>query len=280
MDIWVICSVVSKFALYLGVITSAGLVFNAALFPQYIPQRVVAPRIAGFALLGAVSALVGFVLQGAVLMGEWSGVFDPEIWGILWETPVGTALVYYVIGCALMLMTLVLRRASLWGAILGGGIALYGFTQIGHITGPSEIVLLLHLGVVTFWIGVLTPLRWLIVQGHDTKMAAGLGYRFGKIAMVSVPVLIVAGLVLAYQLVGSFAGLLQPYGLTLCMKIAAVAVLLALGAVNKLRFVPGLRMGQIGAAQGLARSIRMEWVAFILIFAITAVLTSSLSPPG
>ena len=89
------------------------------------------------------------------------------------------------------------------------------------------------------------------------------------------PVLIAAGIVMAWRLLGNVAALVATgYGLTLLAKISAVACLLAAAAANKLRFVPATRNGDQMAAVGLRRSIAVEWAAVCFVLMATAVLTT------
>ena len=59
-----------------------------------------------------------------------------------------------------------------------------------------------------------------------------------------VPVLIVAGLSFAWLMSGTFAALFgTAYGWTLLAKLACVSAVLVLAALNKMRFVPALKVG-------------------------------------
>ena len=110
---------------------------------------------------------------------------------------------------------------------------------------------------------------------ESLSLAASLGHRFGRIAAFTVPVLIAAGIAMAWLLLGNVAVLVATgYGLTLLAKIGAVACLLVAAAANKLRFVPAMRNGDRTAALGLRRSIAFEWAAVCFVLMATAVLTT------
>ena len=142
-----------------------------------------------------------------------------------------------------------------------------------------QAVLLVHLAAAAFWIGILTPLRRLAID--DLPAAASLGTRFGRIAVCTVPLLIVAGIVMAWRLLGDLSDLVTTsYGFVLLAKITAVGVLLAAGAANKLRFVPAMRRGERAAAEGLRRSIAVEWLAVAAVLLLTAALTGLAGLPG
>ncbi len=278
-DIWEIAAIAAKFALYLGVLISTGTAFAALTF-QISHYRL---RALGFALLAVLAALVSFALNGAALTGDASGMTDPEMLGLLWSTPVGSALLLRLVGMTLLIIGLCIWSLGEWVACLGGCLALWSFAQIGHIPDQDflwlNLVLLAHLIGIAAWIGILVPLSRLARAGEIAR-AARLGERFGTVAMIFVPFLILAGLVMTYQLVGSVAAMTgTDYGRVLLFKVVVVAALLALAAKNKLNYVPRLKAGDIAAAPQLARSITLEWCAIIAILLASAVLTSVLPVP-
>lgn len=279
-DIWTLAAIAAKFSLYAGVLTAAGSVFAALMF------RISGTKLfAGFfAIFGLAGAVIGFSLGGAALTGEVSGMVDPEMLGLLWSTPAGTALSYRLIGLTMLLVGLICGGVGIWVSSVGGLIALWSFATVGHIPDQGafwiNVVLMLHLIGVALWIGILTPLRRLATAGF-THQASDLGHRFGQAAALFVPFLVVAGVVMGYYLVGSFDALfVTGYGQVLIVKIMLVGVLLALAALNKLRFVPRLTDGDTQASRHLSRSISFEWVAVISILFVTAVLTSTLNLPS
>ena len=205
--------------------------------------------------------------------------------GLLWETSSGTEFALRGAGLVLILAGLAMRGIGVWVASVGGVLALWSFSRIGHVhdAGPFwlQVLLFLHLAGVSFWIGILSPLRTMAGQPANLMHAASLGRRFGQIAAFVVPGLALAGIVLAWQLLGSAAALLgTDYGLALLAKVAGVFLLLGAAAANKLRFVPAMMHGDSGAAKRLRQSIAIEWAAVCLILLLTAVLTTSLGAPA
>ena len=115
---------------------------------------------------------------------------------------------------------------------------------------------------------------------HRSWCPFTLGHRFGVVASVTVPVLIILGGYMGYQLVGSFAALTgTSYGQALIIKVLLVGLLLGLAAANKLRFVPALRIGDPVAARHLSKSISVEWLIILAVLGTTAVLTTHLTLP-
>lgn len=279
-DVWGMAAIGTKFLLYLGVLTSVGSVFVALSFKASSVRLFAAM----FAFVGLIAALLSFSLNGAALTGDASGMTDPEMLGLLWSTPVGTALTYRLLGLALVVLGLIIGHFGLWISALGGVLALWSFVTIGHVPDRDliwlNVLLLIHLTAIAVWIGILAPLQRL--ANHASASETGdLGHRFGRSATVFVPLLILAGLAMSYVLTGSMAALFgTEYGQALILKVLLVAALLGLAAMNKLRFVPKLIAGDAKAAQHLSRSISFEWAVVIGILLTTAVLTSVLKVPS
>jgi putative copper resistance protein D len=279
-DVWAITAIVTKFALYLGVLTSVGTVMTTALF-QLKHTRGLSIV---FALIGLIAALFAFSLRGANLTGDASGMIDPEMLGLLWSTPVGTALALRLLGLVILLVGLFIGSFGKYVSIAGGVMAIWSFNHIGHVSSRDtmllDFALTVHLIAIALWIGVLTPLRRLALATHTHAKAADLGHRFGLMASAFVPLLIFAGLYMGYVLVGSFEALFSTgYGQALILKIVLVGFLLGLAAANKLRFVPGLRAGDTTVASHLAASILAEWIIILAVLATTVLLTSNLTLP-
>ncbi len=279
-DVWTLAAITAKFALYIGVLAAAGTVFAALAFRLDQYRRLAI----GFACLGLCATVLVFSLRGANLTGDASGMIDREMLGLLWITPVGTALALRLVGLVILILGLFLGSVGLWVSVLGGILAIWSFDHVGHVSNRDtrllDIALTLHLLAVAFWIGILTPLKRMVSTVATYPTAVQVGHRFGQIASVAVPVLIIAGAYMGYALAGSIAALLGTgYGQTLIVKVVLVAALLGLAAANKLRFMPDLQAGEPKAASHLSKSITCEWVVVLVILGITAVLTTNATLP-
>ena len=279
-DAFGLAAIVTKFALYLGVMTAAGTVMATLMFRLDRTRGLAA----AFAVLGLAATILAFSLRGANLTGDLSGMTDPEMLGLLWTTPVGTALLLRLVGLGLLIAGLFMGRVGAWVAVLGGIIAIWSFDHVGHISSRGttllDIALTLHLLAVALWIGILTPLKRLATSTVTFASAADVGHRFGVVAAVAVPALIIVGGYMGYQLVGSLPALLGTgYGQALIIKVLLVGLLLGLAAANKLRFIPALRAGDPAAASHLSKSISVEWLVILAVLGTTAVLTTTLTLP-
>ncbi|MGC1505025.1 MAG: CopD family protein [Sulfitobacter sp.] len=279
-DAFGLAAILTKFALYLGVMTAAGTVTGALIF-RLDRTRYLAAK---YATLGLIATVLAFSLRGANLTGDVSGMTDPEMLGLLWSTPVGTALLLRLAGLGLLIAGLFMGRVGSWLSVLGGIMAIWSFDHVGHVSGRDttllDIALTLHLLAVALWIGILIPLKRLASSSGTYVKAADVGHQFGVVASFTVPLLIILGGYMSFQLVGSFTALRGTgYGQALIIKVLLVGLLLGLAAANKLWFIPALRMGDPAAAGHLTRSISIEWLVILAVLGTTAVLTTNLTLP-
>ena len=287
LDIWGIAAILAKLVLYAGLLGAVGLVIIRAAFVDLVSSVSDMMRLQTvlFASLALAASVLGFMLRGASLTGGVDGMIDAEMLGLLWQTPVGDVLVLRIIGAALIIVGVFTPFVGQWIALAGGLIALWSFSQIGHVpelaTTGARSLLLLHLIGIAFWIGVLGPLRALSQRPEHIASAAILGHRFGQAASVIVPGLILAGVLMAWLLLGNLRMLVTTgYGQTLLVKLLLVGATLSLATANKLRFVPAMLDGDSKAARHLVRSIEIETSVILVVLAVTATLTSVLTLPN
>jgi len=262
---------------------AAGLAFFLTLFGWELSR----PR-PGLRRLGAVAAIAGVLLilahlalDAARMAGDFSGLWDGELQRLAWISGSGTAALVQaagLLGIALSLRRpggVGARRAALCALIALGGFLLTGHTSTHPLRPLLAALLALHLLVIAFWFGSLAPL--LLVIGTEARpLAARILARYSAIAGWLVPLILVAGLSLAWILAGSLAVLRQPYGQLLIAKIAGFGLLMLLAAANRWRLVPALAAGSPVTA--LRRSIGMEIALLVAVLSTTAVLTTYYSP--
>ena len=239
------------------------------------------------AVAGIVATLLGLGVRAARLSGTGlSGMTDPMMLQIVWEGAVGTAVASRIAGLGAVAVGLMAFRHRPGAVLIGVGAlaTAVSYTFVGHATEAPRLllatVLVLHLLMASVWFGSFAPLIG-AARGFSQRDAAALLQAFGRSALWGVAVLAAAGAIFAAVLVRSPAGLFDSaYGRLLLVKLGAVAVLLGLAALNKLRLVPALEFGRDRARTRLVRSIRMEAAAVILILVVTATLTSVATPPA
>lgn len=287
-DFWAIYGLFAKLLMYFGVLLSCGTVLFRMVFreAEWGALTSIRPTIVWAGLVGIVASFLHFKARAGGISGELSGDFtaivDPEILGLLWQTPDATAFLFRSIGLALVISSLLFPRGGRFLALFGVALALWSFGETGHALQFEKpwlgMLLAIHLGAVSFWIGVLGPLWRLAKYRENLPEAAALAHRFGQMAGLVVPVLLVAGAVFAFYLTGSLAVLFgTSYGIALLVKLAIVGIFLTVAAWNKFRLVPAMENGDMAAAKRLRASIVVEWMALFVILLITSGLTNGLA---
>jgi putative copper export protein len=172
------------------------------------------------------------------------------------------------------------RRGGAPWASLGGAISLGAFVLSGHTSAHAERAILapllaLHVLIIGFWFGSLAPLL-LVVRLESRSMAAAVLLRFSRIAGWLVPLILLAGLAMAWILAGSIGVLRKPYGELLLAKFTGFGVLMLFAAYNRWKLTPALQQGASGTS--LRRSIVAEYLLIVVVLSVTAVMTTFFSP--
>ncbi len=211
-------------------------------------------------------------------------IFDPAIWQIGGRSTLGLSVLITVFGLGLVAFspyTSSRALASGW-IVTGAVIAISGFAVTGHVataaprwlTAPA---LALHVLCAAFWIGALLPLYRRL--GDEPAAAALTVTRFSHVAVAMVGALLAAGVIITCIQVRTPAGLVDTaYGQRLLAKLALVAGLLLLAALNKWRFTPQLAGGDRNASAALRRAIIAELALAGGVLVITAMLGQTPPP--
>ena len=136
-----------------------------------------------------------------------------------------------------------------------------------------------HLTAVGVWVGGLFWLLFGLRGAEPAARGAAVG-RFVTIATAMLIVVLVTGLARAMVEMGSLGALVDTgYGITLLVKVALVAGLVLLGALNHFYWAPAVTRGEAGpVARRFSLNSRGELVVGLCILAATAVM-SGLAPP-
>ncbi len=262
-------------------------------------RRLIAASLAVVLLTG----LAGLVVQAALMAGQpvslsgnaLAGVFATQF-GRVW-------LLRQVIVLLLFGVLLLLRRHGARPGLLftGFGLAaalLAALAASGHAAageGTSLVVQLaadaVHLLAAGIWLGALIPLVLLLkwCEANDPastdRVAQEATRRFSWLGMASVSLLLISGLVNAWNLVGGVAPLVgTTYGLLLLTKLAVLALLLTFAAVNLLHVRPRLLSAVAGAdaVRGLLTRLKRNALAEAGLGAVVLLLVAGLgvTPPA
>lgn len=242
------------------------------------------------AAAGILVTLVAVGVQGALTSGLGvEALTSPAVLGGVLNSSYGTAAAVRIAG--LLIVGLALR--GLWSTpatvagIAGALLALSSFALTGHsvTTDPRWLAagaVFAHTLFGAAWFGGLVLLAVVLRRRHAGDAVGGgrMVARFSSYALATVAVVVVAGSALAWAEVRSLEGLWSTsYGLTLLVKVAAVAAIIAIALYNRQRLVPaiarqGERAGDGSAWARLARSLRVESFGIVGVLLLTAVLTA------
>jgi copper transport protein len=260
-----------KLTLYLALFVGIGGAFFCAwAFRTGAPGARAGERIIGTALVaGLIATPLTVGLQGLdALEVPLSGLGLRTVW----ETGLGTAYGPTAIAAQLALFAALfslsaerieIKRILSLGALAGCALAL---SLSGHASTADPRWLMrplvfVHTAGVAFWVGALVPLALALRAGAG---GAALAWFSRVIPLVLAPMLL-AGLWLSFVQLGSLDALwTTAYGQVLSAKLAVVAVLLALAALNRFRFTNAKSIAN------LVRSIGAEIVLAVVILGLVA----------
>jgi putative copper export protein len=280
-----VVSVILRALSFVLLFQAAGVAIFVAIFGRRLASSQVSVRRLGQAAAIEAIALVAahYALEAARMAGEMSGMWDPTLQGMAWNSPARAALICRLLG--LLLIAVGLQKASVrWtilavgGAVLAtGAFALTGHTSVNVHRTALAALLMLHLLVVAFWFGALWPLYVASLRETPAR-ASDIIERFTAVATWLVPVILLAGIVMAVLLLPNLQALSEPYGELLIAKGVGFAVLMGLAAANKWRLGPALVQGPVQSGRWFRRSVAAEYVLIAAVLTITAVMTSFFSP--
>jgi copper transport protein len=276
-------------ALFLAaLLTAAGGVLALWLVADFAGDIVASSR--GIVLAAGLAALVFGVallgLAGCNFAGKpLSGLADGDTWRLALGSSLARSLAVAATGLVLMLVALPRAERGSNGivAVAGSLIALVSFAFTGHAATAAPQWLMrwavpLHALCAAFWLGSL-PVLVAAVRYRPAEQAHRLVLRFSAYALVSVALLVALGTAIAFVQMGHFSMLWESaYGLVFLAKVAAVAVLLAVGAHNKWEATPLLAVASASAQATFVRAVRVEYALFAIILALTAAL-GQIEPP-
>ena len=257
-------------------------------------------------LLAATGAVASLFLQGPYAAGAGIGdVLSGSLLSATLDTPFGPLLLRLAVLAVLAVMARQILRdqrgrqetarfrddniAILCGLVLVGTVAGAGHAAAGPQTTVALLVDMVHVAAMSAWLGGVVVLAgWLGSAGSADRSPQVL-VRFSRLATVGL-VLAASGLYQAWRGVGTVPALwATTYGRLLCLKIAAVLIVLTVASRSR-RFVRGLEPdpepdphpGVVLAATRtsmptpvLHRLVRTELAICVAVLAITSVLVST-----
>ena len=286
MDLWIILTPVLKTLFYVTSLVALGTV----IFERHFQHFQTVENTSFCRDLTIRACKYGMVISAGLLVsvagnlgGEVWSILDPTIFSIAIYSKGGHAAGLAFFGFALIIVA---RRYEFSAVPLllsvGVLLVLTSFLWTGHAqkVGPiAQAVLSLHLVAIAFWLGSFLPLRRMC-SSPESENLYKIAERFGTHAIFYICLLLISGLIFAYILIGDLTLLLSTvYGNVFLMKITLVSALLGVGAVNKFRLVPSMKLEPSIGAQRLRKSIQIEMVIALLILSFSGFLTTSTTLP-
>lgn len=244
---------------------------------------------AGWVRAALVTSLVAALGKAAVTGLEATGqgvetLLGGEPWGALIVTGTLPALATTAAGTLLLLVAGPRSCGRPAPPVTYPGILLValGFALTGHTaTAPPLAVfaplLVVHVVLALFWLGALLPLA-LSLQLDPAATSRAVLARFAAYALVLVPALLLVGTVLAMRQMREGGLLSTTWGRILLVKLALLAGLLAVAAVNRTRLLPRFAGGDAGAGRAMLRLLTLDGMLAAGLLMATATLASTPPP--
>ncbi len=262
----------SRAALTAGVLFGIG----GALFLAFAggPPLPSARRIVGGALgLAAVAAPFAVALQGLDALGlPLSALFGGATLSAGLASPYTLTVAGAVLAAggavvSLAAPSLVMRRLAglIALAVLAFAVSLSGHASTAPPAAITHRAVSVHVAAAAVWVGALVPLALLLSAGTSEAATRALA-SFSRIVPWAVVALALTGGFLAAVQVRTPAALWETaYGRVLLAKLALVAAMLALAALNRWRLTKPALAGDAAARRRLVRVIAVEAVLAVAV---------------
>lgn len=176
------------------------------------------------------------------------------------------------------------RRLALWLALVLGGALEASLAWAGHAASGVRWVAwhltvdVVHLLAAAVWPAGLVPLVVFLARRRHEMAGTDVAVvrRFSRASFFAVLALVASGVANSWLMLPSWSALVDSfYGQLLLAKVTIVAVMIALGALNRYRFLPSLA---VDSSPRLARIVAMENVLAVAVLLIVGVMGMTAPP--
>jgi len=272
--------------------------------PQ-MPARAVSavPRLLLIALaLFACSSAGELVLRTAALADVAPGAAWPFIGQALTHSEYGTFWkIRAVTWIALVALVLVMRRkanhgALSWGLAAGAAVLIFAMSSTGHGGNDGTLTLFnlintLHITGACLWGGTVVIyvagiLPCMLRGAAPAQTVALTATRLSTLAAAALALVLATGAFNAWHQIAGWSALwTTDYGRALQVKLAAVSLMMAIGATNRFFIVPAIERWAQQTADGggapalrFLRVLRLDAAVFVFVLACASVLGSQVPP--
>ena len=287
MEIWAILAPLVKVLLYVLSFLAVGTGLFILHFRSFLSQPTLAyccKLVRKSSLIGAIIAPLLLLMTAGNIGGDLQSAFDPLMINIAFSSKAGQSVLVLFFGFLFVLLWISLfQNQRPIPGILGFALILSSFSLYGHSTingFSSQLLIVLHLGAISFWVGSFLPLRYSTQGKIEEENLFQIAHQFGVYAVYYIGVLLITGLMLGTILVGGIEQLVtSDYGKAFLFKLFFATTLLGIGALNKFRLVPQLKNNNLSHAIKLRKSINVEISILFIILVISSLLTTSIELP-
>jgi len=292
VDSWQILAITAKVMTYASCMAAGGGVFFLAVFHAQLDRyflREIGRVLLFTSVVGIAFSVVRLGVMNGMMSDNWVGVFSVEMTRMILVSSEGAAFTMRLVGLALIgvYFSRNVRLRFIAIPFIGAIVTVVSFGVPGHTIDLAQklgiltrVLISLHLLSVAFWLGALWPL-YRLTFCEDIGVVTSIIRQFGRIAPIAVGILVAAGTVLLWGMLGNAEALwLSNYGQAMMAKLLGVFCLISLATANKLRLVPGLAVGDRASVVRLRRSVGIEMIVAAMILLITAGITSAIGPPA
>lgn len=232
-------------------------------------------------LFAIVFVLAQYLLEAARLSGELTGMLNAGDQDTVFRSTTSVTLAFRLVGLALIFIGLRIRVRPM--GVSGAVLLAISFLFVGHTaTHPARLLLaptlVVHILVVTYWFGALLPLRRISLR-EPNDIGAKVVEDFSARAVWVVPLLLVAGLVLAVALLPDLNALSNTtYGNLLLLKMGGFALLMLFASLNRWRYTATIERGDKRGISAFRASVLAEVLIIAAVLCATVLLTTFYSP--
>lgn len=271
-----IVAAILKILIYLSTLGSAGIGIAVA-------TRVLEPASTRLwlwrALVLSGVSLFAVILRmclGTMQLGDMSlisMVWDMQHWSII-----AVALGCVATIAAMLLPSKISKISLMIGSVaLAASFGTTGHTHALESPGFWPYLVVGHVIIASFWM-VAPAILWPSLNVSDDILSVRVK-RFGEVAILAVPLLFIGGGFLAYRLGGGIQGLVgSAYGNALAIKLGAALLILAIGAVNKLKVAQAFSVDTVQARRWLRVSLGLDALLFAIVLIAVALATTLFGP--
>ena len=286
VDVWFFFNPIIRMVFYISAFCSVGTYIYLIHFNRFLEIKHKSYcffLIKRSSIIGSAIAFLSFLSIPGNMGGDLKSIIDPELIQLTLETISGKAALLSLLGFIIIYFSCLKQNIVFYLlSFVGISSLLLSFVIFGHSTKhglAGQFLIIIHLVGLSYWIGALLPLRKMcnFIEYEKLRVVAHL---FGIYAIGYVGVLVAAGLIFSYILLGNISALISTdYGNVLLIKMIVVSTLLSLGAINKFKIIPNLSIDQNLGLKRLKQSIQIEILCVLSIFFLTSLLTTSLILP-